>query len=460
MGPAAPGGAADLASRVICRWDVVADGNELLACPRCGAHPLLAGAAAFSCPQCGAAYPILDGIPCLVDDPSLWRALWASRLDDFIAVVEKRVYFTREEAERADQLAHTRQRLARQVAGLEHQKDRVASLLRPLTAGAIALPSRREEREKLPIMECYEHIFRDWAWGAREVDQLRALVEPALPQGAGAIAIYGAGAGRLAADIHESRRPRRTYALDINPLPVAVAAALTRGETVDLPELPVAPRTEQDIVVDHHLRATADRHPGLYWLFADGLRPPFAPQALDAVVTSWFIDVVAADVRVTAAAINRVLRPGGLWLNVGPLRFRGSLAQQYQIDEVHDLVSASAFALRSSSQCDVPYFDSPHSGSRRIETVFAFCAEKVGEAVPSSVPAPAAPWVRDPRLPIPVSPPLVAIATTSVFTASMLGLVDGTRSMVDLAEALGHNWQIEPAAVLDQLRAFFAKLPE
>ena len=178
------------------------------------------------------------------------------------------------------------------------------------------------------------------------------------------------------------------------------------------------------------------------------------------MVTAWFIDVVAADVRVTAAAINRVLRPGGLWLNVGPLRFRGSLAQQYAIDEVHELVGASAFALRSSSQSDVPYFDSPYSGSRRLETVFAFGAEKIAEAAPASVPASAAPWVSDPRLPIPVSPTLVAMAKTSIFTASMLSLVDGTRSMVDIAEGLSTNWQIEPARVLEQLRAFFAKLPE
>src|SRR5262249_17937117 len=160
------------------------------------------------------------------------------RLTDYVAAVDKCVYFTREEEQGADQLAHTRQRLARQIAGLERQKERVASLLRPVTAGALALPLRHEEREKLSIMECYEHIFRDWAWGAREVDQLRALVEPALPDDAGAIAVYGAGAGRLAADIHESRRPRRTYALDINPLPLLVASALTIGDTVELPELP------------------------------------------------------------------------------------------------------------------------------------------------------------------------------------------------------------------------------
>ena len=71
-----------------------------------------------------------------------------------------------------------------------------------------------------------------------------------------------------------------------------------------------------------------------------------------------------------------------------------------------------------------------------------------------------APWIADPRVPIPVSPVLVSLAEMSVFTASMLNLVDGTTTMADLAAALARAWKIEPAVVLDQLRAFFARLPE
>ena len=41
-------------------------------------------------------------------------------------------------------------------------------------------------------------------------------------------------------------------------------------------------------------------------------------------MTPSFIDAADVNPRVTAAAINRVLRPGGRWLNFGPLRFNGA----------------------------------------------------------------------------------------------------------------------------------------
>jgi hypothetical protein len=393
-------------------------------------------------------------------DPMLWRGLWLSRFDEYLRLTEKRLFFARQEMELPDRLPRTRQRLAHFVAGLEDQQNKIAALLRPLSEGALAVPSRPEGRETLALLECYENIFRDWAWGAKEIDRARALVEPALADAMNTLAVYGAGAGRLAVDLHRSRRPKRTFAIDVNPLPFLAADALVRGETVELPELPVAPHSQEQVVVYHRLQAREPVGEGFYWIFADALRPPFASGSLDVVLTSWFIDAPAADVRVTAAAINRVLRPGGLWINLGPLRFRAELAQQYSIEEVHDLVEASSFAIRSASREDHPYFDSPHSGSRRIETVFFFCAEKTGEATAQPVPRPVAPWIADPRLPIPISPVLVALGKTTVFTASMLGLVDGTRTMTDLADELGRTWEVDPSVVLDQLRAFFAKLPE
>jgi hypothetical protein len=395
-----------------------------------------------------------------MDDPSLWRALWASRLDEYLALVKKRVFFSGQELTLPDRLPRTRQRIAQLTAGFEHQQEQIAALMRPLSAGALAVPPRPEARQSLALLDCYENIFRDWAWGTVEIDRVRAVIEPAFPDSVGTLAIYGAGAGRLAVDVHRSRKPKRTYALDVNPLPLLVADALLRGETVALPEIPVAPHTCEQGVIRHELRFAAGAGAGFRLLFADALRPPFAPGTVDVVLTAWFVDAVTADLRVTAAAINRVLRPEGLWINVGPLRFGGDLSQQYSIEEVHELVGAASFALRSTSRHDLPYFDSPFSGSRPVETVFFFSAKKTGEAIPQPVPGSVAPWIADPRVPIPMSPPLVALGEMSVFTASMLNLVDGTRTMADVADTLAGAWQMDPAVILAQLRAFFAKLPE
>jgi len=59
-----------------------------------------------------------------------------------------------------------------------------------------------------------------------------------------------------------------------------------------------------------------------------------------------------------------------------------------------------------------------------------------------------------------MSPVRLGLRKTSAFTAAMLGLVDGRMKMNDIASALGRTWPIDAALVLDQLRAFFAKLPD
>ena len=54
---------------------------------------------------------------------------------------------------------------------------------------------------------------------------------------------------------------------------------------------------------------------------------------------------------------------------------------------------------------------------------------------------------------------MVALGRTSVFTASVLTLIDGERSIVDLARQMGVAWNVDPASLQDQLHAFFAQLP-
>ena len=177
------------------------------------------------------------------------------------------------------------------------------------------------------------------------------------------------------------------------------------------------------------------------------------------MLTAWFIDATGRDFRETAAAVNRVLRPGGLWLNLGPLRFKESLAQNYTVEEIWDLVASSAFDLGKRGRDDLPYFDSPVSGSRRIETVFSFAARKSGEATPFVSPDRTPAWIADASLPIPLTPQLVAFSQKSVFAGSVLSLVDGARSLSDVAAEMGRLWGFNSARIMDQLRAFFATLP-
>jgi hypothetical protein len=46
-----------------------------------------------------------------------------------------------------------------------------------------------------------------------------------------------------------------------------------------------------------------------------------------------------------------------------------------------------------------------------------------------------------------------------MFTSGVLGMIDGNRSIVDVARELGKAWGADPARLQDELRAFLARLP-
>ena len=107
--------------------------------------------------------------------------MWLRRLDDYTTSIESRVQELQREAEAPHLLPRTRQRIQRVTEGFGQQAEAVTALFEPLDAGsdemvASAIPSRPEPGQ-LAILECYEHLFRDWVWGSEE----NARTDSALP---------------------------------------------------------------------------------------------------------------------------------------------------------------------------------------------------------------------------------------------------------------------------------------
>jgi len=446
--------------------------NGLL-CPRCRAGKMGLIDGVLRCSACDRRYPFIGTIACLMPDPALWRALWMARLTAFLTSSAASLANWRSEEEIAAPLPRTRARIARIIAASEEQRTQVQGLFADLQGGeSQLLPTPPElpgtpgqpgspRSEDQAVLTFWENLFRDWVWGAEENAATRSILARLVDAPLGELAVYGVGAGRLAVDLHQLLAPQRTWAIDMNPLPLLVAERLVRGQTVTLPEFPVAPHGEEEVVISRQLRCPFQVRDGFAFLFADALQPPFSPGSLDSVVTSWFIDATGRDVRDTAAAINRALRPGGTWFNLGPLRFKQSLSVSYTIEEIWDLVELSGFELVRRGRDDVPYFDSPVSGSRRVETVFSFSARKVAESKPlmGDAPGRTPPWILDDTLSVPLTPPLIALGRESMFAGSVISLIDGSRSLSEVASEMGRLWGFDAPRIKDQLRAFFADLP-
>jgi hypothetical protein len=60
---------------------------------------------------------------------------------------------------------------------------------------------------------------------------------------------------------------------------------------------------------------------------------------------------------------------------------------------------------------------------------------------------------------IPVTLAMGVVGRTSVFTAGVLSMIDGERSIVEMAQQMGAEWNVHPGPLQDQLRVFFAQLP-
>lgn len=353
-----------------------------LGCPICQAEGLVAEPARLRCSSCGSAYPHAGGLPCVMKDVASWRATWSQHALHFEQETVLTLAHWQAEVAPPEVLPRTRARLERLIEG----KKRELSLVTPLFAelkDEAASPEALHApgvRSRLAVFDCYENVFRDWCWGGEESQRLVSLSKPLAGARFERVAVYGAGAARFALELHRELAPKWTFALDQNPLPLWLANRVLHGEVLELYEYPVSPVYERNAVLLQQLQTPVPCPAGLRLLLADALHPPFAPNSLDLVVTPWFVDVCGADLRVVAHDIHRVLRQGGAWWILGPLDFDTWLSRAYCFEEVRELVEQGGFDVVHSQCENLPYFQSPYSGSQRTDATVSIIATKTRPA--------------------------------------------------------------------------------
>lgn len=413
------------------------------------------------CEPCQQIYPVVGGIHCLIADPIGFVQGALNRVASYQTVSIERAHGMLQEAQGPHVSEKTRQRLERLGHGLLTEAQCLHTLFEPLrdTVAAHAVPAAAIAsmlEDPRSAAQYWEHVFRDWVWGKDENLRTLALIEQYLVEPTKTLAVLGAGTAKLALDLSNHPLVDEVVALDTNPLPLLVSARLLSDEAVDLVEFPLVPLAIEHVAIPRHIAPSTAASNKLSLMFADALRAPFANGALDAVVTPWFIDVVTADLSDVATEINRVLRPGGLWLNVGPLFYSGSAGRSYSFEEACELVEAFGFELVGQQQESLKYFDSPVSGTCRIDRTYAFAARKVADSKRRVTQPNVVPWLDDPTEPVLPNASLAASVQRSVVTAGIGSLVDGTRSLVDITVVLSEAWGVAPDVLLPMIRAFLS----
>ncbi len=439
---------------------------DLLCCPRCRGP--LACTGVLSCPDCAVEYPAVAGVPWLFAEPAAALGEWRARVHGFLAGLDAQANRYRAALDGSASRASTRNRLKLLSAACTDHARRVRALLSPLGAAtqAAAPELYRALGMTLPagqgLTSYYANLHRDWSWGEAENEASFRILDAALGAGApGKTLLLGAGAGRLAYDLLVRRQPDPLLAVDVNPLLLCAAQRLFAGETVELYEFPVAPRDIDSHAILRRLQAPAAAPPGSHFVFADASHGPFAPGAFDTVITPWLIDILDEDLATFAQRVNSWLRPGGRWVNTGSLSFAANdPAQRYALEEVVEIVAGTGFAGIEPREEAIPYLCSPVSRHGRVETVVTFTARKCAE-----VPMPAAPrrvpeWLGLADRPVPLLPELQSRQLELRVLAYVASLVDGRRSIRDVAQVLVEQRLMAAEEAEPTVHAFLARLHE
>jgi hypothetical protein len=361
--------------------------QQTIVCARC-AGPLAFPGLEIVCARCGQKYPRVGRIAVLLPRPDDHVNLWRQQLARLIAQGEHTLAGLEAEASSSGLLGAGQTRLRTLAKAVNDQLREIGDVVGPALGG----PLPPTESAGLPrgVVENIHFLYRDWGWddGASpenraSLEAVREVLGGAGGQSLGRTLVVGAGGCRLAYDLHRSCGASDTVVVDIDPYLFLVAETVVRGGSVQLTESSPSVQHAGRVAKTWTLRAPAgpldEAH--FHFFLANGLAPPFATGTFDTIVTPWFIDQVPTDLPAFLGTANRMLRPGGRWINHGPLLYPpdAPLSRKFSNEEVFELAARAGFAVGRTSEASYPHFVSPLTGRGRVDWALTFVASKVDE---------------------------------------------------------------------------------
>jgi SAM-dependent methyltransferase/uncharacterized protein YbaR (Trm112 family) len=423
-------------------------------CPRCRSS-LDVSRTAIACSGCAQVYPRLAAIPVLLSDPETYVRSVRRQIGLVETHAAKTIEAIRQQLQISDLLPSTRARCQALISAVRDQAKDILEILRPLVGG----PEPAIASTELPAPLQYIHyLYRDWGWNDEPDGEnqraLLALKSVLDGHAIGRMLVVGGGACRLAYDLHRLAPDCETVVVDIDAFLLAAAQQVIRGATLIVREANAEVHELGAVVKDWQLRARHGRldEERFHILIADGLAAPFAPESFDTVVTPWFIDVVPPDLRNFISEVHRLLRPGGRWLNLGPLRYRADIpvTRRFTREELFDLAGRAGFHIEKAQAEAMPYLVSKLNGRGKVEWVLSFSASKLEAPAATAMEGPP-PWLLFPHIPVPLFEGLTTFQTDDPAEQIVAAAIDGKNTLDDIASILASSAG-ETRLSIDQFR--------
>lgn len=365
-------------------------------------------------------------------------------------------------------LRATRLRLKNHAKACEEQVNCLLLLLAPLNPVAVHPIEAQTYLQSIghrqsTLGQYFPNLFRDWTWGEKENSEMLELLKSLLPpENDQQVLFMGAGGGRLAYDYHRWAKPALTLVNDLNPLLLLIAKQMAEGNTLELFEMPPIPVDDQSSAIKQKLSSPGKADENLQFLLGDATAEIFKKNPFDAVVTQWFIDDCGQDIHELFPKINALLKPGGKWINIGPLIYRGGgFATLYSSQETVQIAEHCGFKVEDVKNEFAQYLNSPLWRNRREDMILSFRAVKTDDceaAVEDSneVHPARLEWLDDKSKPIPLMGDVKSAAQAYSLMATVFKNIDGKTSVaeieLEIVQKLGMPEEIAVKIVGDMLR--------
>ena len=430
-------------------------------------HECLREDGAFWSASSGAKFPLIGEIPVLFPDARLALAEFKLRAHQLLGYYEANIEQLKTELKVAELSALTRDRLEKTRKIQIHHLEFLRDLFSPLKLNQRGQQVPPDFGYRLPPSQALQGYFpnlvRDWSSAHGENEKQFEIVREAIAnQPLGRMLVAGAGAARLAYDVHQNLNPSETICADLNLVLSLASARIVQGETLKIAEFPVAPRSV--VAASGAIReckAPAKVRDGFSYIFADAYYLPLADASVDTVLTPWLVDILPHNLEFIVSEINRVLKPGGRWINSGSFNFKfANWRDCLSVEEGLEAIEANGFKKTAFRQDLIPYLRSDLDAHHRSELVTTFVVEKTGEAR-TNAKAPIRPaWMLDSSVAVPVPPTAARRFATLESQAYVLSLIDGNRTGLQIAEAVSQKYGLNPQDSLEAVVSFITRLED
>lgn len=435
---------------------------NLLCCPLHGEELQLTKLETLDTANSNSSYPIIQNIPWLISNPQNSLIDWSIKLNHFHQILDGEIQELESEIIISD--GATRKRLERLYKAKQSFLRSIFELMSPVVRNEMAQKNTYDTLTDIApntqnLLSYESNLYRDWVWGEEENKKCLDIVEAHIDKkNASKILILGAGAGRLALDIHQAILPKISVATDINPLMVLAAQKILHGDGLSIYEFPEQPITSEDVAVEHHI-TSCNAPDNFHYVFSDANKPAFIKGSFDTVITPWLIDIQPLELSLFLKQLNQYINLGAQWINFGSLVFNQNRdALCYSIDEIKIIALAQGFEISDVSQDQIPYLKSPYNSGHRIETVWSWRAKKIADvqAIKDTQYLPS--WVLDTSLPVPKESYFKDFSLNHRIYAQMGAEVDGRTSIKKIGNKLAKQLSMDNEESTKLIRNVFIDL--